>query len=69
MNSPFFLDGMTMLTPAESAAIIGGGDIRTYVKCVTMTLTRGEGGITTMIWGLGLFGVARMVGVAVGCAS
>lgn len=58
-----------MLTPAESAVIIGGGDIRTYVKCVAMTLTRGEGAIKTMVLGLGLFGAARMIGVAIGHSS
>jgi hypothetical protein len=59
--------GMVELTGAESATIIGGEDFRGYVKCVTTTLTSGGGGFKTACLGLGLFGLARIAGVMVGC--
>lgn len=57
------------LDVSESISISGGGEIRNYVTCVTRTLTSGGGGIRTAVLGVGLFGLARMLGVAVGCAN
>lgn len=57
------------LTADECAAITGGGEIKNYLRCVAGTLTSGGGGIRTLVLGVGLFGLARMAGVAVGCAN
>ena len=60
---------ITELTAEECITTIGGGEIRNYVRCVVGTLTSGGGGIRTLLLGAGLFGLARAVGVAVGCAN
>lgn len=60
---------VTQLNHEECVAITGGGEIQTYVRCVGATLTRGGGGIRTLVLGVGLFGLARILGVAVGCAN
>lgn len=60
---------LTELTMSETMTITGGGDIKSYVRCVATTLTSGGGGFRTFVLGLGLFGMARMVGVAVGCSN
>jgi hypothetical protein len=57
------------LTPDECVAITGGGDIVNYLRCVSQTLTSGGGGIRTLALGASLFGFARLLGVAVGCAN
>lgn len=57
------------LTIDECRSITGGGEIKSYLRCVGATLTGGGGGIRTLVLGVGLFGLARMVGVAVGCAN
>lgn len=57
------------LTTVECRAISGGGEITNYLRCVGTTLTSGGGGIRTLVLGVGLFGLARMAGVAVGCAN
>lgn len=62
-------NGMQTLNVSESAAIVGGGDIKSYIRCVSATMTSGGGGIRTLLLGVGLFGMARMLGVAVGCSS
>lgn len=59
----------TELTIDECMSITGGGGIKSYLRCVGATLTGGGGGIRTFVLGVGLFGLARMVGVAVGCAN
>ncbi len=60
---------VTELTAEEAAAMTGGRPIPNYVKCITTTLTRGEGSVRTLLLGFGLLGTARMVGVAAGCAN
>ena len=60
---------ITEITEEECLATKGGGEFKNYVKCVAATLTSGGGGIRTMLLGAGLFGLARAVGVAVGCAN
>ena len=60
---------ITEITIEECLATKGGGEIKNYVRCVTATLTTGGGGLRTMLLGPGLFGLARALGVAVGCAN
>jgi hypothetical protein len=60
---------MKDLTVNETAGITGGGEIRNFVRCVTGALTTGGGAIRTAILGFGLFGFARIAGVAMGCAT
>ena len=63
-------DNITELSVKECRNIMGGGGpVKTYIRCVTATLTSGGGGIRTMLLGAGLFGLARALGVAVGCAN
>lgn len=62
-------NSMTELSPTESALIVGGGDITNYLRCVSSTLTSGGGGVRTLMLGVGLFGIARLLGVAVGCSN
>ena len=69
MKSEVLKCGATELTTEESRAIAGGGEITNYIRCVSTTLTSGGGGIRTLVLGVGLFGLARMLGVAVGCAN
>ena len=51
----------------ELKNVTGGGDFLGYVKCVTSTLTSGGGGVRTAILGCTIFGMARTVGVMIGC--
>jgi hypothetical protein len=68
-NNCSFSTGVTELTKEECAGVTGGGEISNYVRCVGITLTSGGGGIKTLVLGVGLFGLARILGVAVGCAN
>ena len=51
----------------ELKSVIGGGDFIGYVKCVASTLTSGGGGLRTVLLGTTVFGMARTVGVMIGC--
>jgi hypothetical protein len=62
-------NSMTELTSTESAGIIGGGGIDDYFSCVAATLTNPRAAFKTFVLGVGLFGMARLIGVAVGCSS
>jgi aspartokinase-like uncharacterized kinase len=58
------------LSSAESALITGGGDFTNYVRCVSAAMTSGGGGaLRTAALGLTIFGMARLLGVATGCAT
>lgn len=57
------------LTREEAIAVVGGNDFVKYMKCVTATLTTGGGGLRTLVLGHTLFGMARFMGVLVGCSS
>lgn len=61
--------GVSGLTRLEMSEISGHGPFGDFCRCVGATLTRGNGAIKTMFLGAGLFGVARILGVAVGCAD
>jgi hypothetical protein len=65
------LEGITFLHKDESAMIYGGGPgpLKVYLKCVFNSLAVGEGAIRTGLLGAGLFGFARAIGVAAGCAG
>jgi len=70
MNKQYHLTGnIKELTVEECNNITGGGEIKNYIRCVGATLTSGGGGIRTLMLGVGLFGMARILGVAVGCAN
>ncbi len=69
MKSDVLKSGFSPLSAEECANLRGGGEIRATVTCVARSLTTGGGAIRTMVLGLGLFGMARIVGVAVGCAN
>lgn len=63
---------MSELTFDECDGINGGGDIKNAINCIVATLSGsggGGGGLRTFLLGPTLFGLARMVGVAVGCAN
>lgn len=51
----------------ELKKLTGGTDITDYVKCVAATLTSGGGGVRTLLLGTTIFGMARTLGVMVGC--
>jgi hypothetical protein len=53
----------------EECRNLSGGSWRTKVKCLTGALFTGDGLLRTGLLGGGLFGVARMIGVAAGCAG
>ena len=57
------------LSREEALMVIGGNDIVNYLKCVNATLSRGGGGLRTAMLGTTLFGMARLIGVMVGCSS
>lgn len=57
------------LTTEECMAITGGGGVTNYLRCMATTLTSGGGGVRTLLLGVGIFGLARTIGVAVGCAN
>jgi hypothetical protein len=64
--------GLSELTFDECDVINGGGDIRNAITCIISTLSGrggGGGGLRTLVLGPTLFGLARMIGVAVGCAN
>jgi hypothetical protein len=60
---------MIELTAEECKATTGGGEIKNYLRCVGTTMTSGGGSLRTLVLGVGLFGLARLAGVAVGCAN
>jgi hypothetical protein len=67
MNTKSLLQkNVTELTNKECMSIRGGSEVTNYQRCVATTLTSGGGGIRGLILGVGLFGVCRMLGVAVG---
>jgi hypothetical protein len=57
------------LTKEECIGITGGGEVTNYLRCMASTLTSGGGGVRTLVLGVGIFGLARLIGVAVGCAN
>lgn len=60
------------LTFDECNRITGGGDIKSTVKCIVYALAGkggGGGGMRTFLLGPTLWGLARVVGVVVGCAN
>ena len=61
--------GIRQLTREESKTITGGGDILSYLKCVSATMTSGGGGIRSFLLGITVFGMARICGVMTGCAD
>jgi hypothetical protein len=64
--------GVSELTFNECDVINGGGEIKNAITCVAATLTGrggGGGGLRTFVLGPTLFGLARIIGVAVGCAN
>lgn len=61
--------GKRALSRDEAMALVGGNDIVNYAKCVRATLTTGGGGLRTFVLGTTLFGMARLLGVMVGCSS
>jgi hypothetical protein len=66
------INGLSELTFDECDEINGGGDIKNAINCIIATLSGsggGGGGLRTFVLGPTLFGLARMVGVAVGCAN
>ena len=60
-------NGIIEMNHDELKRITGGGDILGYVKCVASTLTSGGGGVRTLLLGTTVFGMARTVGVLLGC--
>jgi hypothetical protein len=60
-------NGIIELGRDELKIVTGGGDILGYVKCVASTLTSGGGGVRTLLLGTTVFGMARTVGVLIGC--
>jgi hypothetical protein len=70
MKKPIILNNTTKeLTAEECMGIIGGGEVSNYLRCVVTTLSSGGGGVRTLMLGVGVFGLARLIGVAVGCAN
>jgi hypothetical protein len=62
--------GVSELTFNECDVINGGGEIKDTITCIVATLSgKGGGGLRTFVLGPTLFGLARMIGVAVGCAN
>ena len=61
--------GIKELGHDELKNVTGGEDIIKYVKCVTTTLGTGGGGLRSFVLGVTIFGMARICGVMVGCAS
>lgn len=61
--------GMEELSFNESMSVTGGEDILSYLKCVSGAMGSGGGGFRSLVLGVTVFGMARMVGVMVGCAS
>ena len=57
------------LSREEAMALVGGNDIVRYASCVKATLTTGGGGLRTFVLGTTIFGMARLMGVMVGCSS
>jgi hypothetical protein len=60
-------NGMIEMDREELKNVVGGGDIMGYAKCVAATLTSGGGGVRTLLLGTTVFGMARVLGVMVGC--
>ena len=69
MKNEVLNSGFNPLLAEECINLRGGGEIRNTVTCIARTLTTGRGAIRTGILGFGLFGCARLIGVAVGCAN
>lgn len=66
------VNGVPELTFEECNIINGGGEIKNTINCIIATLSGkggGGGGLRTFVLGPTLFGLARMIGVAVGCAN
>lgn len=61
--------GMEELGIDESMSVTGGDDVLTYLKCVSGAMSSGGGGFRTFVLGATIFGMARMVGVMVGCSA
>jgi hypothetical protein len=64
--------GARELSREEAMSIVGGENILGYLKCVAGTITGsggGNGGLKSFVLGVTLFGMARMVGVMVGCSN
>ena len=59
--------GTIEMSRDELKSVTGGGDFIGYVKCVASTLTSGGGGVRTLLLGTTVFGMARTVGVLMGC--
>jgi hypothetical protein len=59
--------GIVEMNRDELKSVTGGGDFIGYVRCVASTLTSGGGGARTWLLGTTVFGMARTVGVLLGC--
>ena len=63
------MEGMEALSLEEAKVVSGGGDILNYLKCVSGALGTGGGLFKSFVLGVTVFGMARVAGVMVGCAS
>ena len=59
--------GMVELNRDELKNVVGGSDIIGYAKCVAATMFSGGGGVRTACLGTTIFGMARVLGVMIGC--
>lgn len=64
-----FNEHVKELSAEEMLNTSGGGDIIDTLKCISGTLTSGAGMVKTLVLGCTVWGMARMAGVAVGCAK
>jgi len=55
-----------VITPAQASRITGGGDGRSNVKQTATTVAREDSSPSILLSGLGLLGLARIIGVAIG---
>ena len=62
------VEGMEALSPEEAKVVNGGGDILSYLKCVSGALGTGGGLFKSFVLGVTVFGMARVAGVMTGCA-
>jgi hypothetical protein len=60
----------TEISQSEAASISGGNGIGDFLRCVRGTLLNGTAGkIRTIVLGTTLWGMARTMGVLVGCGT
>lgn len=57
------------LSREEAMAVVGGNDFGGCLKCVGATMSKGGGGLRTLVLGTTLFGMARLFGMMVECSN